>query len=31
MPEEIVGRVLRVVGYGAYRWEFHEETLDLTI
>jgi transposase len=31
MPEEIVGRVLRIVGYGAYRWEFQEETLDLTI
>jgi len=31
MPEEIVGRVLRLVGYTAYRCEFHEETSSLTI
>jgi len=31
MPEEIVGRVLRLVGYRAYRWEFEEETSSLTI
>ncbi len=31
MPEEIVGRVLRLVGYAAYRWEFQEETSRLTI
>ena len=31
MPEEIVGRVLGVVGYGAYRWEFEEARSRLTI
>ena len=31
MPEEIVGRVLRFVGYKAYRWEFEEEASRLTI
>ena len=31
MPEEIVGRVLRLVGYTAYRREFHEEASSLTI
>lgn len=31
MPEEIVGRVLRLVGYKAYRWEFEEEASSLTI
>ena len=31
MPEEIVGRVLRLVGYTAYRWEFQESSLSLTI
>jgi transposase len=31
MPEEIVGRVLRLVGYKAYRWDFQEEASNLTI
>ena len=31
MPEEIVGRVLRLVGYTAYRWEFLEEKSSLTV
>jgi transposase len=31
MPEEIVSRVLRLVGYVAYRWEFREEASSLTI
>lgn len=31
MPEGIVGRVLRLVGYGGYRWEFEEGTSSLTI
>jgi transposase len=31
MPEEIVGRVLRLVGYAPYRWELEETTSDLTI
>ena len=31
MPEEIVGRVLRLVGYTAYRREFDEEGSRLTI
>jgi transposase len=31
MPEEIVGRILRLPGYAAYRWEFDETTSTLTI
>jgi len=31
MPEEIVGRVLRLVGYRACRWEFQEEPSRLTL
>jgi transposase len=31
MPEEIVSGVLRLVGYRAYRWDFQEETSNLTI
>jgi transposase len=31
MPEQIVGRVLRLVGYKAYRWDFQEEASNLTI
>ena len=31
MPEEIVGRVLRLIGYAAYRWEFEDATSSLTI
>ncbi len=30
MPEEIVGGVLRLVGYRTYRWDFQEETSSLT-
>lgn len=31
MPEEIVSRVLRLLGYRGYRWELNEETLTLTV
>jgi transposase len=31
MPEEIVGRILRLRGYRAYRWEFDEAGGSLTI
>lgn len=31
MPEEIVGRILRLSGYGAYRWELDERASTLTI
>jgi transposase len=31
MPEDIVGRILRLVGYGAYRWRFDEVDSTLTI
>jgi transposase len=31
MPEEIVRRILRLVGYTGYRWEFEEEKSALTI
>lgn len=31
MPEEIVGRILRLAGYGAYQWEFNESRSRLTI
>jgi len=31
MPEEIVGRILRLRGYRAYRWEFDEAASSLTI
>lgn len=31
MPEDIVGRILRLPGYGAYRWEFDETATTLTI
>jgi transposase len=31
MPEEIVGRVLRLVGYTAYHWAFQEASSELTI
>jgi transposase len=31
MPDPIVGRILRLVGYGAYRWELDEAALTLTL
>jgi transposase len=31
MPEEIVGRILRLPGYAAYRSEFNDETSELTL
>ena len=31
MPEGIVGRILRLVGYGAYRWELDEGASAVTI
>lgn len=31
MPEGIVGRILRLVGYGAYQWSFDEAASELTI
>lgn len=31
MPEEIVGRILRLPGYGAYQWQFDESASALTI
>ncbi len=31
MPAAIVGRILRLVGYGAYRWELDEVASTLTI
>jgi hypothetical protein len=31
MPEQIVGRILRLTGYGAYSCEFDEETSTLTV
>jgi transposase len=31
MPEEIVGRILRLSGYGAYQWEFDEVASTLTV
>jgi hypothetical protein len=31
MPEEIVGRILRLAGYGSYRWEFEETASTLTV
>jgi transposase len=31
MPEEIVGRILRLPGYAAYQWELDETTSTLTI
>jgi transposase len=31
MPEEIVGRILRLPGYAAYQWELNEKTSTLTI
>jgi transposase len=31
MPEEIVGRILRLTGYRAYKWDFDETVLTLTI
>lgn len=31
MPEDIVGRVLRLPGYGAYDWKFDEDSSTLTI
>lgn len=31
MPEDIVGRILRLVGYCAYRWELDEAASTLTI
>lgn len=31
MPEEIVGRILRLPGYAAYQWELNEKTATLTI
>jgi transposase len=31
MPEEIVGRILRLTGYRAYRWDFDEAVSTLTV
>lgn len=31
MPEEIVGRILRLPGYGTYRWEFDEAASTVTL
>ena len=31
MPESIIGRILRLPGYGAYRWEFEEGSTKLTL
>jgi hypothetical protein len=31
MPEEIVTRILRLLGYGVYAWEAEEETHTLTV
>ncbi len=31
MPEEIVGRIVRLSGYGAYQWDFDEAASTLTI
>lgn len=31
MPESIIGRILRLTGYGAYRWEFNEGASKLTL